>query len=41
MLKQQLGYRTVRYPGLERNGFDFAMTLTACNIKRSLSLRAA
>ena len=41
MLKQQLGDRTVRYPGLERNGFDFAMTLTACNIKRSLSLRAA
>lgn len=41
MMKQQLGYRRVRYRGSERNAFDFAMTLTACNIKRSLSLRAA
>lgn len=39
MLKQQLGYRRVRYRGRERNALDFA--LTACNIKRSLSLRAA
>ncbi|MBX3375370.1 MAG: IS5 family transposase [Phycisphaeraceae bacterium] len=41
MLKQQLGYRRVRYRGRERNALDFALTLTACNIKRSLSLRAA
>lgn len=41
MMKQQLGYRRVRYRGKERNAFDFAMTLTACNIKRSLSLQAA
>lgn len=41
MMKQQLGYRRVRYRGRERNEFDFAMTLTACNIKRSLSLKAA
>lgn len=41
MMKQQLGYRRVRYRGQERNAFDFAMTLTACNIKRSLSLKAA
>lgn len=41
MLKHQLGYRRVRYRGHERNAFDYAMTLTACNIKRSLSLKAA
>jgi len=45
MMKQQLGYRRVRYRGRERNAFDFdfdfAMILTACNIKRSLSLTAA
>jgi IS5 family transposase len=41
MMKQQLGYRRVRYRGRERNAFDFAMTLAACNIKRSLSLKAA
>lgn len=41
MMKQQLGYRRVRYRGKDRNAFDFALTLTACNIKRSLSLRAA
>jgi len=41
MLKQQLGYRRVRYRGMERNTFDFALTITACNLKRSLSLRAA
>ena len=41
MMKQQLGYRRVRYRGKERNAFDFAMTLTACNIKRSLCLKAA
>lgn len=41
MMKQQLGYRRVRYRGRERNEFDFALTTTACNIKRSLSLRAA
>ena len=38
MLKHQLGYRRVRYRGKERNAFDFALTMTACNIKRSLSL---
>jgi IS5 family transposase len=38
MLKHQLGYRRVRYRGRERNAFDFALTMTACNIKRSLSL---
>lgn len=41
MMKQQLGYRRVRYRGRQRNAFDFAMILTACNLKRSLSLRAA
>lgn len=41
MMKQQLGYRRVRYRGRERNAFDFALILTACNLKRSLSLRAA
>jgi hypothetical protein len=41
MMKQQLGYRRVRYRGQERNAFDFALVLTACNIKKSLSLRAA
>jgi IS5 family transposase len=41
MMKQQLGYRRVRYRSRERNAFDFAPTLTACNIKRSLSLTAA
>lgn len=41
MMKQQLGYRRVRYRGMRRNAFDFAMTITACNIKRSLWLRAA
>jgi IS5 family transposase len=39
MLKQQLGHRRVRYRGRERNEFDFALVLTACNLKRSLSLR--
>jgi len=38
MLKQQLGYRRVRYRGRARNEFDFALTLAACNLKRSLSL---
>lgn len=41
MMKQQLGYRRVRYRGRDRNAFDFAMILAACNIKRSLSLKAA
>jgi len=41
MLKRQLGYRQVRYRGRERNELDFALTITACNIKRSLSLQAA
>lgn len=41
MMKQQCGYRKVRYRGRERNAFDFAMTMSACNIKKSTSLRAA
>ena len=41
MMKHQCGYRIVRYRGMERNAFDFALTITACNIKRSLSLKAA
>jgi len=41
MMKQQCGYRRVRYRGRERNEFDFALTITACNLKRSLSLRDA
>ncbi|MFN7019765.1 MAG: IS5 family transposase [Phycisphaerales bacterium] len=39
MMKQQLGSRRVRYRGRERNAFDFALILPACNIKRSLSLK--
>lgn len=39
MMKQQLGYRKVRCRGKKRNAFDFAMILTACSLKRSLSLR--
>lgn len=38
MIKQQLGYRRVRYRGNERNAFDFCLTLAAANVKRSLSL---
>lgn len=34
----QMGYRGTRYRGRERNEFDFTMTLTAYNFKRSLSL---
>lgn len=41
MMKQQLGYRKVRYRGRERNAFDFALILAACNIKKSLSLNKA
>ena len=41
VLKQQMGYRRVRYRGLQRNTFDFALALAACNLKMSLSLRAA
>jgi IS5 family transposase len=38
MLKQQMGFRRVRYRGIERNRFDIAMALIACNLKMSLSL---
>jgi hypothetical protein len=38
MLKQQVGFRKVRYRGRAHNEFDFALTLIACNLKRSLSL---
>jgi IS5 family transposase len=41
MMKQQMRYRRVRYRGPERNEFDFAMILAACNIKRSLRFKAA
>jgi len=40
MMKHQLGCRRVRYRGRSRNEFDFALTLAACNIKKSLSLGA-
>lgn len=39
MMKHQLGLRRVRYRGKHRNAFDFAITLAACNLKKSLSLR--
>lgn len=39
MMKQQMGHRRTRYRGRQRNEFDFCLTLTAANIKRSLSLR--
>ena len=39
MMKHQLGLRRVRYRGRQRNAFDFAITLAACNLKKSLSLR--
>jgi IS5 family transposase len=39
MMKQQCGYRRVRYRGRDRNAFDFAIILAACNIKRSMSLK--
>ena len=38
MLKHQLGYRKVRYRGLERNALDVCLMLMACNIKRGLWL---
>ena len=36
-----MGYRFVRYRGLARNGFDFALTAMAYNFKRSFSLTIA
>jgi len=38
MMKHQLGYRKVRYRGLERNAFDVCLMLMACNLKRSVFL---
>ena len=38
MMKHQLGYRTVRYRGIDRNGFDVCLMLMACNLKRGLWL---
>lgn len=38
MMKHQLGFRRVRYRGRCRNEFDFAITMAACNLKKSLSL---
>lgn len=40
MMKHQLGYRKVRYRGLERNSFDVCLMLMACNLKRSVWLGA-
>ena len=40
MLKHQLGYRRVRYRGLERNELDVCFLLMACNLKRSVWLCA-
>lgn len=41
MMKQQLGYKRVRCRGMERDAFDVAITVTACNVKRSLGLKVA
>lgn len=41
MLKHQMGLRRARYRGLERTSFDFALSLAAANIRRSLSLTPA
>jgi len=38
MMKHQLGYRKVRYRGLDRNSFDVCLMLMACNLKRGLWL---
>ena len=38
---KNMGYRRVRYRGLRRNAFDFALMLVAYNWKRSLSLTKA
>ena len=38
MLKQHMGYRRTRYRGLDRNATDFALTLTALNMRRAVSL---
>jgi len=37
-IKHRMGWRRARYRGLERNALDFALMLTAANIRRSLSL---
>ena len=38
MIKHLMGYRRVRYRGIDRNAFDFAMLLAAANLRRSLSM---
>jgi IS5 family transposase len=38
---RNMGYRKVRYRGLERNALDFALHAAAYNLKRSFSLRGA
>lgn len=38
MMKHQLGYRKVRYRGLERNTLDVCLMPMACNLKRALWL---
>ncbi len=38
MMKHQMGYRKVRYRGIERNAFDICLMLMACNLKRSVFL---
>jgi len=40
-MMKQLGYRWVKCRGQVRNAFDFAFVLIACNIKKSLSRKAA
>lgn len=37
-IKHRMGLRRVRYRGLERNAFDFALSLAAANIRRGLGL---
>lgn len=38
---RNMGYRKVRYRGLERNALDFGLLAAAYNLKRSFSLRGA
>jgi IS5 family transposase len=40
-MKRTMNFARCRYRGLRRNAFDFMMTVSAYNLKRSLSLRPA
>jgi transposase, IS5 family len=40
-IQQRLNNRRVRYRGVRRNGFDFALSAMACNFCRSFSLKVA